>query len=323
MSFSVSTKEELARLTDLKPCCELAELAALVRMDGMLQISVRQKYVLNVGTENASVARRIYRLAKDLLQAQAEIVVRRKLHLRKNNSYMVKISLRGIDDLRRIGLIDENMQILLGIEKHLIKHRCDQKAYLRGAFMAGGSMNSPEGAYHLEIITHHEQHAQALCRLLNRFMLGAKIRVRKHKYVVYLKGSDQIVDFLGIIGAHRALLEFESIRVVKGVRNQVNRLVNCETANLSKMVEASLRQAENIRYIEKSVGLQMLSPPIREVANLRLQYPEISMAELGHLLSPIVGKSGINHRMRKIEELAEQLKGQDGERCRMEGNTCD
>ncbi|MDR3288118.1 MAG: DNA-binding protein WhiA [Peptococcaceae bacterium] len=306
MSFSVITKEELARLTDVKSCCEFTELAALVRMDGTLQISLQQKYTLNAVTENATVARKIYRLAKSLLPCQAEIVVRRKLQLRKNNSYLVRIYVQNIEALQRLGLLDDQMQILPGIAKNLIKYRCDQKAYLRGAFLAAGSINSPEGTYHLEMITHGEYHAEALCRLLNRFKLGAKVSLRKNKYVVYLKGSDHIVEFLGIVGAHHALLEFENTRVVKDVRNQVNRLVNCETANLNKMVDAALRQVENIRLLQKTVGLQSLPPPLRELALLRLEYPDVSLKELGAMLSSKVGKSGVNHRMRKIEELAEK-----------------
>ena len=270
MSFSALTKEELARLTEQKPCCELAELAALVRMDGTLQISANQQYALNVTTESAPVARKIYRLAKNILDLPVDTVVRRKLRLRKNNSYLVKIYPRGVEDLRRLGLVDENSQILPGIAKGLIKHKCDQRAYLRGAFLAGGSINSPEGTYHLEIITNDAHHAEALCQLLNKFRLGAKVSMRKNWHVVYLKESEHIVEFLGLIGAHHALLEFENVRVLKDVRNQVNRIVNCETANLNKTVDAAVRQMENIQLVASTIGLDSLPPALRELAELRL-----------------------------------------------------
>lgn len=310
MSFSAVTKEELARLSGQKSCCELAELAALVRMDGTLQISANQQYALNVITESAPVARKIFRLAKELLKRPVDIVVRRKLRLRKNNSYLVKIYLRGIEDLKNLGLVDEEGQIYPGIAPNLIKKRCDQKAYLRGAFLAGGSINNPEGEYHLEIVSNDAQHAKALCQLVNRFKLGAKISIRKHWYVVYIKESEHIVEFIGFIGAHRALLEFENVRVLKDVRNQVNRLVNCETANLEKIVDAAVRQMENIQYIANTIGLQSLPPTLREMAELRLEYSDASLKELGEMLKPKVGKSGVNHRMRKIDELAARIRNQ-------------
>lgn len=309
MSFSAVTKEELARISEQKVCCDLAELAALVRMDGTLQIS-NQFYALNVVTESAPVARKIYRLAKTILELPVDIVVRRKLRLKKNNSYLVKIYPRGLSDLQKLGLLDSKGEILPGISEELIKRRCDQKAYLRGAFLAGGSINNPEGTYHLEIITNDEHHAKALCKLLNRFHLGAKVSIRKNWNVVYLKESEHIVEFLGLIGAHHALLEFENVRVFKDMRNQVNRLVNCETANLNKTVDAAVRQVENIKKIEKTLGLQALSDPLRDIAELRLQYPDASLKELGEMLHPRVGKSGVNHRMRKIDELAEKIQGQ-------------
>ncbi|WP_088188757.1 DNA-binding protein WhiA [Desulfosporosinus sp. FKA] len=310
MSFSAVTKEELARLSEKKVCCELAELAALVRMDGTLQISAHQQYTLNVITESAPVARKIYRLAKDVLKRPVDIVVRRKLRLRKNNSYMVRIYPRGTEDLQSLGLLNEDGQIYHGISPDLIKKRCDQRAYLRGAFLAGGSINNPEGTYHLEIVSNDEEHAQALCQLVNCFKLGAKVSMRKHWYVVYIKESERIVEFLGFIGAHHALLEFENVRVLKDVRNQVNRLVNCETANLDKIVDAAVRQLENIQLIQNTIGLQALPPTLRGMAELRLEYTDASLKELGEMLQPKVGKSGVNHRMRKIEELAERIRNE-------------
>lgn len=308
MSFSATTKEELARLSERKACCALAELAALIRMDGTLQISADQEYALNVATENAAVARKIYRLAKTVLGAHVDIVVRRKLRLRKNNSYLVKIYPRGVQDLWRLGLLDENHQIQRGIAKELVKHRCDQKAYLRGAFLAGGSINNPEGTYHLEIITNDAGHADDLCRLVNKFQLGAKVSTRKNWHVVYIKESEHIVEFLGIIGAHHALLEFENVRVFKDMRNQVNRLVNCETANLNKTVDAAVRQIENIEFLKETIGLAALPSALQEIAELRSAYPDSSLKELGEMLQPKVGKSGVNHRLRKIDEWADKAR---------------
>lgn len=307
MSFSTTTKEELARLENNRKCCLLAELAALVRMDGTLQISANQKYSLNIITENAPVARKIYNLAKGLLQLPADIVVRRKLRLKKNNSYLVKIYPHGIDDLQKLGIVNKEGEIQAGIDKNLIKKRCDQKAYLRGTFLAGGSISNPEGNYHLEIISNDEVLAGDISKLLNKFDLKAKISTRKNFYVVYLKESEHIFEFLALIGAHQALFEFENIRILKGMRNQVNRIVNCETANLSKTVDAAVRQVENIRLIDQTLGLTKLPENLQEIAFLRLEYPDFTLKELGEVLNPKVGKSGVNHRLRKIDEIAEKI----------------
>ncbi|NLI92155.1 MAG: DNA-binding protein WhiA [Peptococcaceae bacterium] len=307
MSFSTVTKEELARLQTKKSCCELAELAALVRMDGTLQISTNQQYSLNVTTESAPVARKIYNLAKDLLQLPAAIVVRRKLRLKKNNSYLVRIYPKGIGDLQKLGLVNAEGKIQAGIDKKLIKSRCDQKAYLRGAFLAGGSISNPEGNYHLEIITNDFILADDISLLLNNFDLKAKVSMRKNFHVVYLKESEHIFELLALIGAHQALFEFENIRILKGMRNQVNRIVNCETANLNKTVDAAVRQLENIRFIEKTIGLKSLPENLQTIARLRLEYPDSTLKELGEMLSPKVGKSGVNHRLRKIDEIAEKI----------------
>lgn len=307
MSFSTTTKEELARLETQKECCELAELASLIRMDGTLQISTNQQYSLNVITESAPVARKIYNLAKSLLQLPADIVVRRKLRLKKNNSYLVKIYPHGMGDLQKLGLVNQEGDIQAGIDKSLIKKRCDQKAYLRGAFLAGGSISNPEGNYHLEIITNDQSLARDICGIFNKFDLKAKVSTRKNFHVVYLKESEHIFEFLALIGAHQALFDFENIRILKGMRNQVNRIVNCETANLNKTVDASVRQVENIRLIEKTVGLKSLPASLQEIALLRLEFPDATLKELGENLNPKVGKSGVNHRLRKLDEIAEKI----------------
>lgn len=307
MSFSTTTKEELARIETHKKCCELAEVASLIRMDGTLQISTNQHYSLNVTTENASVARKIYNLAKGRLKLPADIVVRRKLRLKKNNSYLVKIYPKGIEDLQKLGLLNKEGDILAGIAKSLIKKRCDQKAYLRGAFLAGGSISNPEGNYHLEIITNDAVLASEISDIMKRFGLNAKVSTRKNFHVVYLKESEHIFEFLALIGAHQALFEFENIRILKGMRNQVNRIVNCETANLNKTVDAAVRQMENIRRIEQTIGLKALPENLQDIARLRLEFPDSSLKELGEMLSPKVGKSGVNHRLRKIDEIAEKI----------------
>jgi len=197
--------------------------------------------------------------------------------------------------------------------KKIIKKRCCKKAHIRGAFLGAGSISDPEKGYHLEIIVQSPQYADSLCNLLNEFKLNAKVFERKNGLIVYLKDGEHIVDFLSIIGAHEALLNFENVRVYKDVRNKVNRLVNCETANLAKTINASVRQIDNIKYISDKVGLGTLTPTLREIAEVRMRYKDANLRELGELLSPQIGKSGVNHRLRQIDDFAESLKRKFGD----------
>jgi DNA-binding protein WhiA len=308
MSFAAVTKKELTLVTVETDCCQAAELAALIRMNGFVQLSHR-KVVLDITTENAAIARRIYTLLKNHFRVHAEILVRKKMRLKKNNVYIVRIS-QGVQPLlQQLSIIKEGFSFVSGIDPKLIRSSCCKKAYLRGAFLAGGSVNSPEGSsYHLEIASMYQEHSQALCDLVNTFRLNAKCIERKKGYVMYLKEGERITAFLNLIGAHQALLKFEDVRIVKDMRNSVNRLVNCETANLNKMISASMRQIENIKLIEREIGLENLPERLREIAEARLQHPDVNLKELGEYLKGKVSKSGVNHRLRKLNELAEKLK---------------
>lgn len=316
MSFSVKTKNELAHIISHKRCCQMAEFVALIRMDGTIQISAYQKVSISVMTENAAVARKIFKLAKELFDIQAEIMVHRKSRLKKNNVYSIRIPSQAQvgQVLQVLGLVDAlgnwRADFRESFSYDLVKNACCKRAYLRGAFLGGGSVNNPEGTYHLEIITTDKTHGEAIAKLMQDYDLPAKISDRKNWFVVYLKESEQIVNCLNIMGAHQALLDFENTRIMKGMRNQVNRLVNCETANLNKTVDAAVRQIEAIRVIESAMGLHKLSPALRQVAELRLAYPDISLKELGEAATPKIGKSGISHRMRKLEIIAEKIKAQ-------------
>ncbi|GAW93186.1 DNA-binding protein WhiA [Calderihabitans maritimus] len=311
MSFSQKVKNELARKLSPRKCCQLAELAGLIRMDGTVQIRGKEDIGILVSTENAAVARKIFTLTKKLFKIRAEIVVRRGVRPRKNNTYMVKIfSQPEVKALLQILGIDGETGGL-GSDywnPKVAKDFCCSKAYLRGIFLGGGSVSDPEGNYHLEIVTADEFHARKIKDIISRFNLQPKVARRKEWYVIYFKESEQIIGFLNVVGAYSALLKFEDVRIRKDMRNRVNRLVNCETANLNKTINASLRQLENINYIQQAVGLESLPRSLREIAELRLRYPDISLKELGQLLTPPVGKSGVNHRMRKLEKIAEELR---------------
>lgn len=310
MSFSTETKNELARIFPEKHCCRIGELAALTRLDGTLHIDENQHVSMVITTESSPVARKIFRLFKELYHIEPKIHVQRKKRFKKNFLYSVCVgtSPKMMRILKELGVLGDDGEILPGIKKALIKKKCCRRSYLRGIFLGSGSINNPEGNYHLELITNNSLFAEEVVKLMDQFPeLQAKISQRKKSYIVYLKESEQIAAFLNIIGAHRTLLEFENIRVIKDMRNKVNRLVNCDTANLKKSVEASLRQIKQIKLIEEKIGLNKLPPRLREIARLRLENPDSSLKELGEMLDPPVGKSGVNHRLRKIEAIAEKL----------------
>ncbi|MDA8226998.1 MAG: DNA-binding protein WhiA [Desulfitobacterium hafniense] len=314
MSFSVKTKDELARIELGKFCCQKAELAALIKMDGIIQLSGQYKVALQLSTENAAIARRIFRMFKEVYDLHTEILVSRKARLKKNNFYLVRLGAgeKTMSILKELGMLNEKTRLHYGLKKDLIKRECCRRAYLRGIFLGGGSVNNPEGTYHLEIITNNQHHARDICDLINKYYLTAKISTRKNWQVIYLKESEHIVSLLNLMGAHAALLNFENVRIYKDMRNQVNRLVNCETANLNKTVNAAVRQVDNIKFIADTIGLNKLAPSLREMAEARLQNPDISLKELGEMLEPPVGKSGVNHRIRKLEKMAEQIRNSQG-----------
>jgi len=308
MSFAAQVKKELTMLHSAE-CCSRAELSALIRLNGSLQFG-SGRMILDVSTENAAIARRIYVLLKKLFRVHVELLVRKKMRLKKNNVYIVRIPHGADEILRGLSIMDENMAFYPGIGRPLIKKSCCKGAYLRGAFLAGGSVNHPEASsYHLEIFTSYQDYCEALTALANRYRLNAKCIERKKGYVMYIKEGEKITEFLSLIGAHQALLYFEDVRIVKDMRNSVNRLHNCEIANINKTVNAAARQMENIQLIQREIGLENLPPRLREVAELRLLHPDMNLKELGELLpSGVVSKSGINHRLRKINEIANKLR---------------
>ncbi|MBY0097042.1 DNA-binding protein WhiA [Mesobacillus maritimus] len=308
MSFASVTKKELTNL-EVKGCCSKAELSALIRMNGSLSFSNRV-LIVDIQTENAAIARRIYTLIKMNYQIQVDLLVRKKMRLKKNNVYIVRLKESAKEILEDLKIIAEGFSFIQEISEDLIKKKCCKRSYLRGAFLAGGSVNNPEtSSYHLEIASMYQEHNQSLCELMNKFGLNSKTLERKKGFITYLKEAEKITEFLNIVGAHNSLLRFEDIRIVRDMRNSVNRLVNCETANLNKTIGAALRQVENIKFIENTVGLEILPGKLREIAELRVAYQDVTLKELGEMVSGgSISKSGINHRLRKIDELADKLR---------------
>jgi DNA-binding protein WhiA len=291
----------------------ISELAAVVSLNGTAAAVPAGGYNIRIITENAAFARWIYSCIRQLCNISPEVTIRKSRKLRKRASYMLFVTpASGSAKLiRRIGaeVVRKNTQgqpELVLPEPSDSKDRCCKKAYLRGAFLAGGSVSDPEKTYHLELTSRTMEQAMVLKHMLESFGLNARIISRKGGYVTYLKEGENIVDFLNIVGAHRALMELENVRILKGMRNSVNRIVNCETANLEKTVNASVRQVENIKYIADCMGLDSLPQGLRDIAELRLEYSDHNLTELGRLLTPPLGKSGVNHRLRKLDQIAEK-----------------
>lgn len=308
MSFASETKKELTQV-DADDQSLKAELSALIRMNGSLSFANRQ-LSLDVQTENAAIARRLYIIVKKLYSYNVELLVRKKMRLKKNNVYICRVREGAKELLTDLYIISEDFQFNHTIAEELIPKKNQKRAYLRGAFLAGGSVNNPEtSAYHLEVYSLYKEHGEALAHLMNEFGLNAKTIERKKGFVTYLKEAEKISDFLNLVGAHQAMLKFEDVRIVRDMRNSVNRIVNCETANLNKTIGAALRQVDNIRFIENTIGLDQLPEKLREIARLRVEYQDVTLKELGEMVSTgIVSKSGVNHRLRKIDEIADALR---------------
>lgn len=308
MSFASDMKNELTRV-DVDTCCQKSELSALIKMNGALSF-FNGEWVISVQTENAAIARRIFSLIKNLYGVDIELLVRKKMKLKKNNVYISRVKKDAHKMLSDLNIIKGGM-ITNDINDEIKKKDCCIRSYLRGAFLAGGSVNNPEtSAYHLEIASLYEDHARVLTELMNGYELNAKyIERRRGGYITYLKGAEKIAEFLSLIGGYQALLKFEDVRIVRDMRNSVNRLVNCETANLNKTVSAAMRQVENIQLIDDEIGIGELPERLQEIARLRIEHQDVSLKELGEMLSTgAISKSGVNHRLRKLDTIAEKIK---------------
>ncbi len=302
MSFSGQIKEELAQVISSPRHCQLAELAALVQFCGHIE----EDGSLLVQSENPLVIRKCFTLLKKTFKIEAVA----KSQMQTQNYRLFVTGEDAFRVLEALKICDTAGHLMMRhlTDPVLIKNSCCKRAYLRGCYMAVGSMSDPYKSYHLELVCGLQAQAEQLLKILHDFSLDAKMIIRKKYYVVYMKEGENIADFLNITEAHKALMEFENTRIYKGMRNMVNRKVNCEAANITKTVNAATRQVEDIRLIREKMGLEGLPEPLRQMAYVRLENPQASLGELGKLLDPPVGKSGVNHRLRKLGELAKELK---------------
>lgn len=287
MSFSSEVKEELAKHISPARHCQIAELAALLNFCGQFGRDAEGRYTIGFQTENEAVVRKGFTLLRKTYNINTDVS-------------MSEEEIQGL--LSKFGRLDQPVSSLL------IKNSCCQRAFLRGAFLSIGSMSDPQKSYHLEFVCTDEDKARQLRNVIQGFDIDAKIVLRKKYYVVYLKEGSGIVDLLNVCEAPVSLMNLENLRILKEMRNSINRRVNCEAANITKTVNAATRQIEDIEYIRDHYGLQNLSEALRQMAEVRLENPDAPLKELGELLNPPVGKSGVNHRLRKLSELADKIR---------------
>lgn len=315
MSFSSQVKDELSRQISSARHCQIAEIAAILSLCGRIHIAEDDSYSIRIHTENVAVARKYFTLLKKAFNIGTDISIRRNAFLKRNRTYTVVIH-RNEDAIRVLeatklldeyGEVSENFSVVKNL---IIQNPCCRRSFLRGAFLAAGSISDPEKFYHFEIVCASLDKAEQLQAIIATFSIDAKIVVRKKYYVVYIKEGSQIVEMLGVMEAQVALMDLENIRILKEMRNSVNRQVNCETANINKTVSAAVKQLADISYIRDTVGLEDLPEALFEIAQVRLESPDATLKELGEMLEPPVGKSGVNHRLRKISMIAETLREQ-------------
>ncbi|MEC4175845.1 DNA-binding protein WhiA [Adlercreutzia sp. R7] len=307
MSFTAEVKDELARVAPGCAACEKATLAALVRIEGTLFVSGPARYRVEVATDAPAVARLVVRLLHSIYALKTNLTMRRSV-LHKTPNYLIEVPAQPhlADALRDMGVLSEEGGLEMGIKPDLVARPCCAAAYLRGAFLGSGFISNPKSDFHFEITVETEPLAEGLVGLMARKDIGARIMQRRSSYMVYLKSGASILEFLAWTGAHQAALSMEEERVVKSVRNDVNRMINAEMANQAKAAGAAVDQIYAIRAVVEHYGMENLPPALQDFIRLRVTYPEASLKELGERANPPLSKSAVYHRVRRIESMAQE-----------------
>jgi hypothetical protein len=299
MSFSYTVKDELAKKVGKARHCQLAELAAILSSSGY----TKRRYIW-LKTDKKPVADKFCLLLKESFHYIPEVSVRA-------NQYIVAVTNDQMAEKIKQAIKMQDFHAL--VEDILLQSSCCKRAFLRGNFMCNGSVSNPEKSYHLEFVFSSEERAKQVVELLATFEIEAKIAMRKHSHVVYIKEGRQIVDILNIIEAPVSLMNYENSRIRREIKGKINRQVNCDTANISKTISAAWGQINDIKLISETKGLESLSKELQQTAKLRLENPEMPLKELGELMDPPVGKSGVNHRLRKLKIIANHIRTDEEE----------
>ncbi|MDE8703128.1 DNA-binding protein WhiA [Adlercreutzia equolifaciens] len=311
MSFTAEVKDELARVQPECPSCEKATLAALVRIEGTLFVSGPNRYRVEIATDAPAVARLVVRLLHSLYELKTNLTMRRSV-LHKTPNYLIEVPAQAhlAEALRDMGVLSAGGGLEMGIKESLVAKPCCAAAYLRGAFLGSGFISHPKSDFHFEITVESEPLAEGLVALMARKDIGARIMQRRSSYMVYLKSGNAILEFLAFTGAHQAALSMEEERVVKSVRNDVNRMINAEIANQQKASNAAVEQIYAIRTVVEHYGMENLPPALQDFIRLRVLHPEASLKELGERANPPLSKSAVYHRVRRIEQMMREIEGE-------------
>lgn len=319
MSFSSDVKKELARNISAARHCRIAELAGMIGMVGHVDCQDGKPVRIVISTERSVIANTMSELIKKLFGLVPECSVKRT----GADSRVYKMVFNRQEDVERIlttlkiaKKTENSSGNVCGMdcqEMHIsglvIQKDCCRRAFIKGVFMTSGSISDPEKGYHFEIVCDNPERAELISGIIHIFGIDSKVIARKRYHVVYIKDGTMIVDMLNLMGAYSSLMDMENIRILKDIANNVNRKVNCEAANLNKTVNAAVRQIEDIEYIIKVKGIHYLPDNLVELAQARLEARDASLKELGEMINPPIGKSGVNHRLRKISEIADHLRG--------------
>lgn len=306
MSFTAQVKDELSRVEGTCPLCAYAQLSAIIRICGTLSFRGPGRYSIKVSTETGAVARTMIKLTHELFDLETRLTVRHS-NLHKTRNYLIEIPEQDEleEDLIKLGILVPGHGLASGAPVKLLRRRCCRAAFIRGAFMAGGFVADPRGDFHLEIAVTGEQFAHDIVSLIGEHGITARLNRRRGAYAIYLKSFDDVVTMLQVIGGMRSARAIASVRQVKSLKNDVNRRVNAETANLSRTTNAAGTQLDLIDTAEELFGLRNLPPAVREFCELRRENPELSLADLGALASPPTKKSGMYHRVLRLRAMVQ------------------
>ena len=306
MSYTTKIKNEILEIS-LEKSEAIAEVSGFVRNNGYIS---NKELILT--TENEFLKEKIVSLIEDIYEIDVEIEIKDGLNFNKKDLYVIHISDKVEFILKDLCYLDDDGNYLETPPEYLVGANEEIRTYLRGVFLAGGSINDPKTSrYHMEILMNQPKEAIFVQKLLNIFDLNAKILNRDKGYMVYIKEAERISDFIKIIGAMKAVLYFENVRIYHDKKNHTNRLNNCEQANTDKVVEAATLQLKNIEILEENLAVELLDEKTKEALEYRKKYPEASLKELSEIITletnNKITKSGLNHRFRKINELASKL----------------
>lgn len=314
MPFSQDIRDEITSIKVYNDDEITSLLSSILMFSGNVVIKGANNISFNIATENESIAKKLIFLFKKMFSIKLELYQKNNYNFSRKKIFVLEYS-KHLDEvkeiLKKLFVLGEDEQGLIflrdDIDDSLIENESAVKSFLRGSYMASGSISDPEKSYHLEFVSHNLNFSQNFSKLLNKYNIKSQVMQRKDVYIIYIKESESISDLLNIIGAHKSMFKFEDIRIEKQMRNNINRIVNCETANLSKISKAFVRQKKAIEYIIEKKSIDYLPIDLKEIALLRLENEEVSLKELGEKLSMPITKSSVNHRLNKIEKIAKKI----------------